>query len=159
MSIFLKYGSIEGESTTDTKTKWIQLDSLQWGMGRGINMPSGGATSKREASEVSVSEVTITKAADKATPKLVQEALFGKMNTKAEIAFTRTKPDGGVEDFMMLTLFDTAVSGYSMSSGGDNPSESLSLNFAKFDLKYTSYDAAGVATPEIVTYDMTKRTK
>jgi type VI secretion system secreted protein Hcp len=159
MSIFLKYGSIEGESTTDTKVKWIQLDSMQWGMGRGISMPSGGATSKREASEVSISEVTVTKVSDKATPKLVQEALFGKMNTKAEIAITRTKADGGVQDFMMLTLFDTAISGYSMSSGGDNPSESISLNFAKFDLKYTSYDDAGVATPDIATYDLTKRTK
>jgi type VI secretion system secreted protein Hcp len=49
MAIFLKYGDLKGEVTATTHKEWIEVHSLQWGVGRGISSGVGGA-SKREAS-------------------------------------------------------------------------------------------------------------
>jgi type VI secretion system secreted protein Hcp len=52
-------------------------------------------------------------------------------------------------------LDGTLISGYSISSGGDRPSESLSLNFTKIDSEYLNIDAkfASKTTGHIV-YDI-----
>ena len=58
-----------------------------------------------------------------------------------------------------MTLWDTGVSGWSMSSGGDRPSESISLNFSKIELKDTSKKADGSAGDNLaVVYDLAKQT-
>jgi type VI secretion system secreted protein Hcp len=159
MAIYLKYAKIDGEVKTKGFEKWIECNSFQWGVGRGIGSPKGGSPSKRESSEASVSEITLTKAMDTTDPKLLLESLVGKMDNKAEIAITNTMPNGGAQDFAHYTLENTAISGYSVSSGGDRPTLSLSLNFSKVEFKYTSYDAAGTGTPETVGYNLADTTK
>jgi type VI secretion system secreted protein Hcp len=48
------------------------------------------------------------------------------------------------------------ISGYSLSSGGDRPSESLSLNFTKFDSEYIKVDdKLAPATTGHYIYDLT----
>jgi type VI secretion system secreted protein Hcp len=47
------------------------------------------------------------------------------------------------------------IDGYSVSSGGDRPSESISMNFTKIEYKYTPFDDQHKAgTPVPVTYDL-----
>ena len=41
---------------------------------------------------------------------------------------------------MEYTLANALISGYSVSSGGDRPSESLSFNFTKIEMKFIPYD-------------------
>ena len=48
MAIFLKYGTIKGETPQVTHKEWIEISSFQFGVGRGISSGVGGA-SKREA--------------------------------------------------------------------------------------------------------------
>jgi type VI secretion system secreted protein Hcp len=48
------------------------------------------------------------------------------------------------------------VSGYSVSSSGDTPEESLSLNFTKIEMKYIpSGEANDAGSPVIASYDAT----
>src|SRR5215469_505769 len=49
------------------QSKPIEIESFQWGVGRGISSPTGGSAD-RESSAPSVSEIVITKAVDKASP-------------------------------------------------------------------------------------------
>ncbi|OYZ66311.1 MAG: hypothetical protein B7Y12_23110, partial [Rhizobiales bacterium 24-66-13] len=60
MAIYVNYDGIPGEATQQDHTKWIDVLSLSWGVGRGIATVSG-STNNREASEPSVSEVSIVK--------------------------------------------------------------------------------------------------
>ncbi|WP_119459029.1 type VI secretion system tube protein Hcp [Rhodospirillaceae bacterium SYSU D60014] len=137
MAIYAKIGKIDGDATHDKHQKWLTIDSLQWGVGRAIHTPVGSA-SNREASEPSVSEVTISKQMDEASPTLFAEACTGKA-TEVKIHLVTTGNPG--DTYMEYTLTDAMISAYSMSSGGDRPSESLSLNFTKIETKYTPYDA------------------
>ncbi len=128
MPIYMQYdgGKIKGDVTADGHQDWIELNSFQWGVGRGISSPTGGAKD-RESSAPSLSEITVTKAQDAATGELLTESYQGK-GVKVTIDFCKTDK-GKLEKFLTFELEDAMISGYSLSSGGDRPSESLSLNF------------------------------
>lgn len=134
MAIFLKYGSIKGETTQLTHKDWIEIESFQFGVGRGVSIGVGGG-SKREASAPSVSEITLTKTMDISSPLIFKEALGGKA-VEVKIELTQTDNNGKHVAFQKYILTDTLISGYSISSGGARPSESLSLNFSKVDSEY-----------------------
>ena len=84
MAIYLKYEGIDGEATHAKHEKWIDIGSLQFGLGRAISTPAGAAAN-REASEPSVSEVTVTKLLDSASSKLFTESATGAAGKKVEI--------------------------------------------------------------------------
>ncbi|MGH7105634.1 MAG: Hcp family type VI secretion system effector [Acetobacteraceae bacterium] len=152
MALFMKYGSIDGNVETTGYVKWIMINSFQWGVGRGISSPVG-TSADREASHPSVSEITVSKEMDVATNKLLEDALGGAMNTKVEIAYCTTGKDE-VKEFLRYILTNTALSGYSVSSGGDRPSESLSLNFTEVEIKYTSLAVDESGNPASTTYNL-----
>jgi len=138
MAIFLKYGEIKGETTQLTHKEWIEVNSFQFGVGRGISSGVGGG-SKREASAPSVSEVTISKTFDISSPLLLKDAVGGKAVT-AKIEITQTDDSGKHVAFQKFILTNTLISSYSVSSAGDRPGESLSLNFTKIDSEYLDID-------------------
>lgn len=154
MAIYMKYGSIKGPVTTEGFKDWIELSSFQWGVGRAIGTAARGAYS-REHSEPALSEITITKRTDVSSPKLFLDAVAGKLDNKVEIKFTTTTK-GKVETFLTYKLDDTGISHYSLSSGGDMPVESLSLNFTKIAETFTGMDPGISGSPETVGYDLTQ---
>jgi type VI secretion system secreted protein Hcp len=152
MPIYMKYDTIDGDVTADGHAKWIECGSFQWGVGRGISSPTG-ASADRESSAPSVSEITVTKQQDVGTIKILDAAFQGEGVT-VTLDFCKTDK-GKLETYLTYTLTNTMISGYSLSSGGDRPSESLSLNFTKIECKLHSMDAANAdGTSANVTYDL-----
>ena len=152
MAIYVKYEGIDGEATHQDHKKWLDVGSLQWGVGRAISTPSG-STANREASEPSVSEVTITKLMDASSPKFFTEACTGAIGKTVKIDLVTTGSPGVTYAEYVLT--NALVSAYSMSSGGDRPSESISISFTKLEFKFTPYDDKNKAgTPTTVSYDI-----
>jgi type VI secretion system secreted protein Hcp len=152
MPIYMNYNNIPGDVTADGHVGQIELSSFQWGVGRGISSPTG-ASADRESSAPSVSEITVTKATDVASTKLLNEAYQGE-GVDVTIDFCKTDK-GNLEVYMTYKLSDCMISGYSLSSGGDRPSESLSLNFTKIEYKNIGMtDTNAAASPDAVTYDV-----
>ncbi len=163
MPIYMKYEAIKkGESQAkghEGDKGWIEVQSVQFGASRNIQTPVG-QSSKREASAPSISEITITKVQDSTSPLLFQEAVAGK-GSKVNIDFCQTQ-EGKLETYLELTLTNTMVSGYSVSSAGENhrPVESISLNFTKIEYKTTPFDDKHVAgTPTSTSYDLAQGAK
>jgi type VI secretion system secreted protein Hcp len=128
MPIYVKYDVINGDVTEAGHSQWLEVNSFQWGVGRGISSPTGGSAD-RESSAPSVSEIVVTKPTDIATVKLLDEALEGD-GKDVTIDFCKTDK-GNLSVYLSFVLNNTMISGYSMSSGGDRPQESLSFNFTK----------------------------
>jgi type VI secretion system secreted protein Hcp len=154
MPIYMNYNSlaIKGDVTASDWQGWIELNSFQFGVGRGIASPTGGS-SDRESSAPSVSEISVTKDQDSSTGPLLTAALQGEGVTVI-VDFVKTS-QGQLVKYMEYTLTNTMISGWSTSSGGDRPSESFTLNFTKLQVDPTTIDAAGTITnAEPVTYDV-----
>lgn len=156
MPIYMNYNDIKGDATADGHAGWIELSSFQWGVGRGISSPTGGSAD-RESSAPSVSEIVVTKAQDISSTKLLNESYQGEGQTVV-IDFCKTDK-GKLESYLTITLTNTMVSGVSMSSGGDRPSESVSLNFTKIEYKLIPMDPTNAgADPDTITYDLATAT-
>lgn len=154
MSILVKFDGIDGEATEQGHAKWIAVHSLQFGFGRGISTPQGNAA-HRETSAPSVSEIIVTKEMDAASSKLFTSSLTEVEGKEVKIDLCRTGGSGGLIVYATYTLTNALISGYSVSSGGDRPTESVSLNFTKLEYKYVPFDAKNKAgTPVTVSYDL-----
>ncbi len=153
MAVYLKYGALQGDATSEGFKGWIPVNSLQFGSGRSVYTPTGAAQ-QREASNASISEVTLTKSYDGSSTDLMKASLTGTKGVEAKIFFTETG-EGGAEIFLKLTLKDALVSGYSTSSGGDRPGESFTLNFTDVEYSYAPQNEDGsLGDPIIVGFDI-----
>ena len=160
MPIFMNYDSIPGDVTADGHQKWIEVDSFQWGIGRGITSATSSAAD-REGSTPSVSEIVLTKVNDSASSNLMRASLGlppageGKL---VKIDFCKTDTTHP-EPYLQLELENTLVSGWSISSGGDRPSESLTINFTKVTFVPIGMKAANdTDSPDRAMYDLSTQT-
>ncbi len=152
MAIYMKIEGIDGDVTHQEHKNWLDISSLQWGVGRGISTPVGSAKN-REASEPSISEVVVTKLMDASSVKLFTEACTGQKGKKVQIHLVSTGNPG--KTYMEYTLENALVSGYSVSTNGDRPSESISFNFTKIETKYTPLgEGNDTGSPVTASYDL-----
>lgn len=160
MPIFMKYDGIDGDVTTKGFEKTIELSSWQWGIGRGItSATSGGAD--REATTPSVSEMVVTKVTDGASTNCMRASLgLAPAGEGKDVVISFVQTDQGQpEPYMQFTLKNTLVSGWSLSSGGDRPTESLTLNFTAVEYKNIGMGAANeTGNPDTAQYDLTSQT-
>jgi len=134
----MQFGTVKGEVTQLAHKQWIEVQSFQWGVGRGIGSGVGGG-SLRESTAPTVSEIVVTKVMDVSSGLILKEALGGKA-VEVKIEMTQTDNNGKHVAYQKYVLHNTLISGYSMSSGGARPSESISLSFTKFDSEYLNID-------------------
>jgi len=130
---YLYIDGVKGESKTIQNA--IELESSSWGAARGMSSPTG-ASSDREASAPSVSEIVVTKHVDSSSPMLTKCAATGCHYPSATL-YVRKAGGGQLQQYQ---LSNVTLSRFN-ASGGDRPTESITLNFTKIELK--SATAAG----------------
>jgi type VI secretion system secreted protein Hcp len=145
MPVYIQYETIDGDVTEDKHKKWIEVNSFQIGVGRGINTPVG-STAKREVGAPSVSDITITKNMDISSYRWLEESLYGQKAVKCTVHFMRTGEGGSLEQFCEYIFTNCLVSGYTVSSSGSGASESVNISFTK--LEYTYIPRGEVNTSE-----------
>jgi type VI secretion system secreted protein Hcp len=94
---------------------------------------------------------------DKTSPLLLSDILSGKDIPELDIFFVNiTRGFGGLgtQVYAEYKLSDVLISGYSVSSGGDRPSESLSLNFTKIEYTYNTQNPDGTIGSATTAYDL-----
>lgn len=146
---------LKGDSIIDKHTDWINLSSFQFGVGRAISV--AGAGIDRETSNPSFSEIVVTKSMDVASVFLMMEAACGKSLTKATFHWIQTSgTDQSGQHFLEVILQDPILSGYSISSGGDRPTESISISYNAITVQYNQFEKGGtVKEGESKGYDVT----
>jgi type VI secretion system secreted protein Hcp len=156
MAIYMNYNNlaVKGNVTADGYKDWIRLDSMQFGVGRGISMEAGHM-SNREATRPSISEMSIAKMMDGASSGMFKESLVGSEGVKVVIDVVRTSADK-LEKFVSYELENVLVSSYSLSAGSESaPAEGISLSFGKITMSYSAADGKNKAGgPERVGYDL-----
>jgi type VI secretion system secreted protein Hcp len=157
MPIFLNYDGIPGDVTAAGHEAWIEVSSWQFGVSRAMTTASSSAAD-REGSTPSVSEIVITKVTDGASTNLFRASLgFGPGGEGKTVKIDFCKTDvSQPEPYLQFELDNTLVSGFSMSSGGDRPTESVTLNFTQIVMNNIGMGAANdTGQPDRATYNLT----
>jgi type VI secretion system secreted protein Hcp len=138
-------GKIKGDAQQSGHEDWISLISFSLGVGRSIT--TSGSGKDRETSTPNFSEVSCLKSADIASNELFAQAVYGKkICEKAVVHFIQTGGEGADQVYMEYELYEPIISSYSLSSGGDRPSENFSISFTKIVQKYTQFNSGGTQT-------------
>lgn len=135
--IFLYHPSVTRNMGTDRPDE-IELLSYQFGVGRSISSSAGG---RREASNPSLSEISITKRFDKLSNRIAQLATNGVADgAPYEIRFYGSGKNGESVLTLRIKLHEVLFSSYSQATadcGGGCPdmAESMTLNFTKIEIQ------------------------
>ncbi len=152
--LYLRLGagadSIYGDSGDSGYENWIKLSSFQMGIGLGL-APNGADFT---ASRPSVSELTVTQVFDGAVPAILGNLLRGRSIGQATLELVQMSGARSVTT-MQLELDNVLFSGLSMSSGGDMPQVSESLNFSGYTQTIWDLNADGSrGDPSIFSFDI-----
>ena len=131
VDVFLKISGAPGSSTDRQHINEIEVQSIQYGIN---NTGAGSFGGGGGAGKATFQDIHFTKKMDKSSPTLMKNCLTGTHMPQAVI--TTRKSGNPPADFFKVTLTDVMVTGYQISSNGDIPMESLSLNFAKVEWEY-----------------------
>lgn len=152
MAIYVQIEGIKGNVSAEGHKDWIECDSFQFGVGRSIPMYVGKQT-EREASQPSLSEISLTKPMDDSSPYLFQESVKGA--AKKVVVHVVKTGTAQLDTIVEYTLESCLVSSYSVSTSGDRPHESFSLAYTKVEMKYILWDEAHKKSSQVpVSYDL-----
>ena len=99
----------------------------------------GGHTAER----AELSEISISKLVDLASPMLAQTCACGKTIPKAKLEMLRADGNGEPIKYFEVELENVLIGHVEPSFGGDFPTETLGLKFSKVKWKYTQQKISG----------------
>ncbi len=142
-AIFMSYdsaklGPVNGEATTPGSISkdpasgaWMELMSCSF---------SGQPYSeRRQATNVAINTIRITKETDGASSGMLQDFLFSAPDGTAAIIFMRTD-EGQPQEYLRLELKQVGVVSYDMTSGTDRPIETITLYVGDFTIVTWTFD-------------------
>lgn len=152
MSIFMRYGNIQGEGRDfaghDT---WLDVDEIHFeGVNRRITSPSNTRRA-REFSNVELSVFHLIRRTDKASPYLFLEACCGTGNTLT-LHLTKTGSGIGSNVFLEYVLKNARIRSYRVlacSTSRRRPAEHITISFTGMELRYIPHDSDGNALPPL----------
>lgn len=116
---FMKIGDIEGESKDEGHDRWIELTSVEWGLGAPPSAGAGQATG----------EVVIVRKLDKASPRLVETIAEGRKLAAIELHVPAGPDDPEETAYLAYELKNVRITSYSISGAADVPIEEITLQF------------------------------
>lgn len=148
--------AVAGASTFKGYENWIELDSAQFGAGRGVSIGGGSA----DVGTPSFSALTWSQAGDATLPVVLGLLANGTLINEATLEFVRGSGDKA-QTFMQMVMQDVVVTGLSLSAadGGDGVHASESIAFGKFSQTYWTFDDQGKVDGTGITfgYDSTRQ--
>lgn len=138
--MFIKIGSIKGESKDKKHKGEIDVLAWSWGMSQSGSMHTGGGGG---AGRVNVQDISLTKYVDAATPVLMKFCATGEHVD--EIVLTLRKAGKTQLEYLKLTFKRALITSVSTggSGGEDQLTENLSINFAEYSIDYIPQDEKG----------------
>lgn len=146
VDIFLKLDKIKGESQDDSHKDEIDVLNWSWGMSQSgtVHMGPGAGSGK-----VNVQDITFTKYVDMSTHELINACAKGTHIASGKLT-VRKAGDKPLE-YIVIDFTDLIVSSYSTGGGSDGMDrvmETVTLNFAIYNVTYTSQKMDGNPGPK-----------
>jgi type VI secretion system secreted protein Hcp len=143
IDVYLQIEGIKGESADDAHKGWIECQSVHWAMSqpKSATASTGGGHS---AERCEMSDISLVKIADVASPLLAQSCATGRTVPKAKFEFLRA--DGAGVRVLYFEIELSCVMIGHMAPGieaGSILTEVVGLKFAKVVWRYTQQKVSG----------------
>ena len=157
VDMFLKCTKIEGESMDDKHKGEIDVLAWSWGLSNSGTMHTGGGGGGGKAD---IQDCSITKYVDKASTDLMMKCCDGSHLDEAILTIRKagTKP----LEYLVITMKECIITSLTTggSGGEDRLTENFTINFAKFEVKYTEQKKDGTAgSPKPIGWNIEANTK
>jgi type VI secretion system secreted protein Hcp len=143
---YLQLDGIKGESADSQHQGWIECAAINWSITQpksATASTAGGHTAER----AELSEITISKLVDLASPMLAQVCACGKTIPKAKIEMQRADGNGQPIKYFEVELENVLIAHIAPAfNGADIASEHIGLKFSKVRWKYTQQKIGGGAS-------------
>lgn len=152
--IYMKFSNIKGSVGEANHKDWIELNSISFSTTRNVSQESG--TDRRNVSAPSISKITVSKKADKASPYLFTSSVN---DTGKECIIHLVRGGEKPNVYMEITLSNAMISNYSFDDQVESgePRESMQISFTRMENNYSIFDASGKKTSAVSSgYDISK---
>ena len=143
MAAFIKFEGVDGEAMDKDHKAWSDLASFV----QGIHQPGGASTGPtRRRGDVILDDIVVSKDLDKASPKIAEAAIKGKVFPKVQIDVAAKYADAGRLTYYQYELKNVIVTSYHITGSGrprEVPSEEATLNFEEIKVTYTEITRKG----------------
>lgn len=146
---FAKYDGIDGESQDASHGRWIDVLSIDWG----VHKPGGGATGQtRRRGTAVVDDFVITYDYEKASPKVLQACLQGRVIPKLEIEMTSTFGERRAT-YLKYELKNVQCTAYDVSGSADDgrPIVVVGNSFEEIKVTYSEWASNGMKRGDVET--------
>jgi type VI secretion system secreted protein Hcp len=150
--MFIKIGSVQGESVDRKHKDEIDVLAWSWGMSNSGTMHQGGGGG---AGKANVQDLSFTKYVDKASPLLMLACCNGEHYDKATLVVR--KAGKSPLEYIKITMSEVLVSAVSTggSGGEDRLTENVTLNFSKVAIDYVPQKPDGTGDAAVaMTWDI-----
>lgn len=131
MPIYMQIQGIDGDVSAEGFRGWFEVFSFSWGVSNHATVGGGGGGAGR----ATFSDLSVMKPAGKGSPALFVNCASGRHFARAEVDVAMST-EGGPTVFEKFLLTDCMITSYQIGgSGGERPTESLSLNFTKIEFR------------------------
>jgi type VI secretion system secreted protein Hcp len=137
--IYMKCDGLTKGAKSTRGNDWIEIKSFQLGsgsttsaIGSGTSGAGAGKIKFNEGHSSAVGSFHITKLIDAASPSFYKAAAGKPDNCTVNLDKPNTS---AMQPYMTINFENVMLSHYSLSSGGDRPTESVSFNFTKAEYK------------------------
>lgn len=142
VDVYLKLDNIEGESVRKGFEKQVDVLSFSWG---GSQVTAVAGTGGSGAGRANLSELTITKYLDKASPKLFKALVAGTHIPNGVLSSVKAGSDV-TKPFLQITLGELFVTSLQDSASSEVPVESVAFSYNTIKLEYFQQDDKGNLT-------------
>lgn len=144
-AVFLHLDDIPGESTSNRRENWIEVESFSWGAQKTTNVPP------------SFSALHFQKKVDKSSPKLMLHVSNGRVLETGVLEILR--PGDSSLRMLGLKMKDVLISSYQTGgSAGDVPRDYFSLSFNAIQWTYTEVKSDRPLRDVSTSFDLTAGT-
>jgi len=147
VDMFIKIGTVAGESVDASHKGEIDVLSWSWGASQSGAGHTGGGSG---AGKVQIQDLTLTKYIDKASATLFKMCCAGEHLDQALLVVR--KAGGKPLEYLKITMNQVMVTSISTggSGGQDRLTENITLNFSKVKMEYTPQTDKAGGDPSVV---------
>jgi len=133
---YIKFDGIDGEAKDSAHQTWSDLLSFS----HTIHKSSEAATdAQRTKGETTLGDIVVTRELDKASPKLQEAALNGKIFPMIQFELASSSDRSIYLKYELKNVMITSIN--TSGTADERPTEEIALNFEEIKVTYTEYDS------------------